>query len=212
MFFGAAPQAAAEKTFHTEYDQVVNSFSGGEMYFSCDLGGLRFKLKSGLFKSPQLFWQPSVNWEPVSDIAFKEDSFVIQGLGMAGGVPISSMALDLNIPIFDTGHARDRKVLSNYFFKTRDSEYVALRHTIDVRSGRMVSINIHPVVDYIKFDIDRYRLEQISLPFSMPVTRETQQVVRSRLQLEEMISAYTKELQVTTPPGAYRTTSYCYLD
>lgn len=212
MVYSGFVFADSTKTFQIEYDKVVNSFSGGEMYFSCGVDGLLFKMKSGVFEKPQLFWQPGVNWEPLQDVQFKDDSFSLQGLGVAGGVPITEMKLNLDLPIFDPGHARDRKTISNYFYKTRESDYVDLRHTIDVRSGRMLSVNIHPVTDYIQFDIEKYRAEQMRLPFSMQITRDTRQFVRSRLQLEEMISKYKEELEVTTPPGAYRTTSYCYLE
>jgi hypothetical protein len=152
--------AESDKSLNSEFQRVIHSLMGGEMIFSCGYSDTTFKITSGVFSKPTLYWKSGIEWKELEDTDFKDTGVIFRGLGREGGVPIQDINIDLDLPIFNEGWPFAQKTAGSYFVKSRKSDFVPYEYTIDMIESSITSKNILPIVDHIKLDREKYEREQ----------------------------------------------------
>lgn len=211
----SSPSALAEKetTLNSEFQRVVESFMGGEMIVSCGYGSIIFKIRSGIFSEPVLYWKKGMKWKELEDARFKDTGVVFRGLGKKGGVPMKDLHLDVDIPVYN-----GKKSAKDYFKKSQGA-FVPYEYTLDMLGGRVLgggtleSVNILPITDRLQLDTEKYLNEQSRVSYGYGVTddeKERRKEIRTDA-IEAVIAKYAQEIEIDTAARAVETTDRCFL-
>ena len=211
--------AESNKTMNSEFQRVNDSFRGGEMIFSCRNNGGTFKITTSAFSEPKIYWKSGIEWDEIDDAEFKDPGVIFRGLGRNGGAPLKDMVIELELPIFKKnigGRYTERKA-GPYFIKSRKGAYVPQEYVIDMFESRITSINMYPIVDYVKLDDERYQKEQQLVPLrgftrmDGTFSENTKEVQARAKKISAVIKSFEGETKVTTPSRSVESNHYCDL-
>ena len=199
-----------------EFERVTGSLLGGEMVLSCGYNNT-FKIASGMLGRPVLYWKSGIEWQKLEDATFKDAGAMFRGLGIQGGVPLKELALDIDLPIFNTGSRHNRKTKRDYFIKSQEGDIVPYEYSLDVVQGRLTSTNMLPITDRVRLDVEKYTEEQSSLGMSMAYTEEQkiQEEAKKREReaaVKAAVEQFDRDFEVVTPARKHQLTQYCNLD
>ncbi|MBO2613095.1 hypothetical protein I6M32_16195 [Shewanella algae] len=209
--------AEEDKTLKSEFERVSHSFFGGEMIFSCGFGGSTFKISSGIFSKPTLYWKSGIEWQELDDAMFKDAGVIFRGLGREGGVPLKELKFEVDLPIFNSGSSYNKKNAKDYFIKSRDTGFVPFEYTLDTIRGRLTSTNVYPIHDHARLDAEKYVKDQSNIGFSIAFTVEQQAEEDRRKKarrdaISAVIEQFGNEFEVVTPVRGFEAVDYCSLE
>ncbi|MBQ26298.1 hypothetical protein [Alcanivorax sp.] len=213
---GASGAENNRKSMHFEFDRVLESYSGAEMIFTCGAGGSVFKIASGMFSGPALFWKSGIEWDELKDAEFKDAGVVFRGLGREGGVPFDDLEIDFDIPVYNRQVGYGFREAKSYLYKAKNEEFIPYEYTLDVINSQLSSTNLRAITDYVRLDSNNYQKEQSKAPLSLVFDEQERaemrrkQIARETV-IEEVIADFSEGKKIVTPPMAYVDKEYCWV-
>src|SRR5690606_19623140 len=143
-----------------EYNSSVNSVFGGSIILSC--GGSTFKIESGFFKGPAIYWKDGLIWKKIDNSTFFDEGIEFQGLSLKGSVPFEYIEFEPDLPIFKkTVNFIEHRNPRSYFSVKAAEEYYPYVVNIDFIEEKINYKNSVPILNSIEFDYEKYIKEQL---------------------------------------------------
>ncbi|MGF1756659.1 hypothetical protein L4D76_01665 [Photobacterium sagamiensis] len=169
---------SATTSLKTVFDTFSDGWLNTSYVFTC--GSDTFKLEKTFPNNTSLYWKSGLEWKAMTGLQVKDTGVEFSGLAISGNLPRKAIPLNVELPIHNGKDDAWR-----YFTLSKSRSSHPLAYVVDFYESKMITRNIADATHYLKFDSEKYIVEQkvVSRPKELDVYSQNISDLKVKLEL-----------------------------